>query len=145
MQTATATAAAVPIAAAMPAPDLGYFEVGFEPMDEIHHEFHDLLAALSVPGDEGDKLLALHEHLLRHCAQEERWMSESEFPSCACHRREHAALLEVLGEVRRRFDAGDSEVVVRLARELPEWFRIHANEMDAALAAHLRARAEAGR
>jgi len=118
--------------------DLGYFEVGFEPMDALHREFHDLVSALDEPGDQGEKLLALHEHLLRHCTQEERWMAESAFPACACHAREHEMLLEVIAEVRRRFDAGDSEVVLRLAEELPVWFQAHANGMDAALAVHLR-------
>jgi len=118
--------------------DLGYYEVGFGPMDALHREFHDLLAALSQPGDEGEKLLALHEHLLRHCSQEERWMRETNFPACACHEREHEMLLEVVAEVRRRFDAGDTEIVARLAGELPGWFEAHANAMDAALAVHLR-------
>ena len=125
-------------------PDYGYYEVGFEPMDALHREFHDRVAALSQPGDEGEKLLALHEHLLRHCAQEERWMRESDFPSCACHRHEHDLLLEVVAEVRRRFDSGDLEVVQRLAQELPEWFAAHANAMDAGLALHLRNLARAG-
>jgi hemerythrin len=118
--------------------DIGYFAVGFEPMDRIHREFHDLLVALGQPGDQGEILLSLHEHLLRHCAQEERWMLESRFPACACHQREHEMLLEVVAEVRRRFDAGDSEIVARLAHELPEWFEAHANAMDASLAVHLR-------
>jgi len=118
--------------------DLGYFSVGYEPMDAIHREFHGLLAALDQPGDEGEKLLSLHEHLLRHCAQEERWMRESKFPAADSHMREHEMLLEVVAEVRRRFDAGDSEVVVRLAQELPQWFEVHANAMDAGLALHLR-------
>jgi hemerythrin-like metal-binding protein len=118
--------------------DFGYFEVGFEPMDAIHREFHDLLAALHQAGDEGEKLLALHEHLLRHCSQEERWMRDTSFPARAAHEREHEMLLEVVAEVRRRFDAGDSEVVTRLAQELPHWFELHANSMDAALAVHLR-------
>lgn len=118
--------------------DLGYFAVGFAPMDDIHREFHDLLAALGEPGDQGEKLLALHEHLLRHCAQEERWMIDSAFPACACHAREHETLLEVVSEVRRRFDAGDSDIVRSLAEELPRWFEQHANTMDAALAVHLR-------
>jgi len=122
--------------------DFGYFEVGYEPMDEIHREFHDLLAELAEPGDQGEKLLALHEHLLRHCAKEERWMRDSNFPACACHQREHEMLLEVVAEVRRRFDAGDSEIVDRLARELPQWFEVHANAMDAGLAVHLRNVAE---
>lgn len=118
--------------------DFGYFEVGFAPMDAIHREFHDLLAALYEPGDQGEKLLALHEHLLQHCSREERWMRESKFPAFECHQREHEMLLEVVAEVRRRFDAGDSEIVVRLAQELPHWFELHANAMDAGLAVHLR-------
>lgn len=122
--------------------DLGYFAVGYGPMDAIHREFHDLLATLDEDGDQGEKLLALHEHLLRHCAQEERWMVETAFPACACHAREHEMVLEVIAEVRRRFDAGDSEVVHRLAEELPVWFEAHANMMDAALAVHLRERAQ---
>jgi hemerythrin-like metal-binding protein len=122
--------------------DLGYFAVGFAPMDAIHREFHDLLTALEEPGDQGEKLLALHEHLLRHCSQEERWMVDSNFPACACHAREHETLLEVVSEVRRRFDAGDSDIVVSLAEELPRWFEHHANTMDAALAVHLREAAE---
>jgi hemerythrin-like metal-binding protein len=124
--------------------DFGYFEVGYEPMDEIHREFHDLLQELADPGDQGEKLLALHEHLLHHCAREERWMRESNFPACACHQREHEMLLEVVAEVRRRFDSGDSEIVVRLARELPQWFAVHANAMDAGLAVHLRGVAQNG-
>jgi hemerythrin len=123
-------------------PDFGYFAVGFAPMDDIHREFHDLLEALYEPGDQGDKLVALHEHLLRHCAQEERWMRDSNFPASDSHEREHEMLLEVVAEVRRRFDAGDSEIVVRLARELPYWFEAHANAMDAGLAVHLRRLAE---
>ena len=120
------------------AQDLGYFQVGFEPMDAIHREFYDLLAALAQPGDEGEKLLALHEHLLGHCAEEERWMEETRFPACECHKQEHEMLLEVVAEVRRRFDAGDCEIVSRLAQELPRWFEVHANAMDAGLAVHLR-------
>ena len=69
-------------------------------------------------------------------------MVDSNFPACACHAREHETLLEVISEVRRRFDAGDSDIVQRLAEELPRWFEHHANTMDAALAVHLRERAE---
>jgi len=115
-----------------------YHELGFEPMDAIHREFVGILASLAQTGNEGEQLVALHEHLLRHCSLEERWMRATNFPGAAAHSREHEVLLEVVAEVRRRFDAGDSEIVVRLARELPRWFETHANEMDAGLAAHLR-------
>jgi hemerythrin len=124
---------------------LGFFEIGFEPMDELHRQFRELVLALAAPegGNHGEALLALHEHLLRHCALEEQWMKDSDFPSCACHRQEHEMLLEVVAEVRRRFDAGDLEVVQRLAEELPRCFEVHANTMDAALAFHLHDRARA--
>ena len=127
--------------------EMSFFEVGFEPMDELHRQLRDVLVALASPdgGDHGVLLLKLHEHLLQHCAVEERWMKGSDFPSCACHRQEHEMLLEVVSEVRRRFDAGDVEVVQRLAEELPHWFEIHANTMDAALAFHLRERGEPAR
>jgi hemerythrin len=121
---------------------MDFFEVGFEPMDELHRQFSELLAALCAPdaGDYGGLLLALHEHLLRHCTLEEQWMADSGFPSCACHRQEHEMLLEVVAEARRRVDAGDVEVARRLAEELPRWFETHANTMDAALAFYLRDR-----
>jgi len=119
---------------------MSFFEVGYQPMDDLHREFRDLLVALACPdgGDHGATLLALHEHLLHHCAAEERWMKGIDFPSWACHRQEHEMLLEVVSEVRRRFDAGDLEIVRQLAAELPRWFEIHANTMDAALGHHLR-------
>src|ERR1700758_1175457 len=100
---------------------MDFFEVGFAPMDELHRQFSDLVAALSAPDahDYGRLLLALHEHLLRHCALEEQWMMDSGFPSCACHRQEHEMLLEVVAEARRRVDAGDLEGARRLAEELP--------------------------
>ena len=120
-------------------PEISFFEVGFEPMDAMHREFRDLLVELARgERDQGEALLALHEHLIRHCSQEEQWMRESNFPACACHQREHEMLLEVVAEVRRRVDAGDAEIGRRLAAELPPWFELHANAMDAGLAIHLR-------
>jgi hemerythrin-like metal-binding protein len=114
-----------------------HLSLGFEPMDAVHRDFQDLLSALSEPGDQGEKLLALHEHLLHHCAQEERWMRETDFATAAMHVREHEMLLEVVSEARRRFDAGDSDIVVRLAHDLPLWFDTHAETMDAPLSRHL--------
>ncbi len=122
-------------------PDLtgfGSYEVGLEVMDESHREITALVDSLCEPGDQGEKLLALHELLLRHCADEERWMRESAYAGAAGHQREHEMLLEVVAEVRRRFDSGDAEAVERLARQMPQWLAHHGVSMDAELAAHLR-------
>jgi len=126
------------------ADEIGFFNVGYEPMDELHEEFRDLMIALASPdvGDYGLPLVEIHEHLLRHCTAEERWMREYGFPAYDCHKQEHDMLLEVVSEVRRRYDAGDNEIVQRLAQELPHWFEVHANTMDAALGFFLRNLAE---
>jgi hemerythrin-like metal-binding protein len=123
------------------APDLaalGSYVVGYEPMDESHREISALVEGLGTAADQGERLLALHELLLRHCADEERWMRESAYPEAAAHQREHEMLLEVVAEVRRRFDSGDAEAVDRLARQMPLWLVRHGESMDTGLAAHLR-------
>jgi len=118
----------------------GFFDVGYAPIDLLHEEFCDLMQALAdtADGDYGGRLLDLHTHLLRHCAAEERWMRDTSFPAYEEHKHEHDMLLEVISEVRRRCDSGDVEIVQRLADELPNWFDVHGNTMDSALAFHMK-------
>jgi hemerythrin-like metal-binding protein len=113
--------------------------IGWPGLDVLHAEFDAVVAELQIVGEErhGRALVALHAHLLRHFGLEEQWMSEAGFPGLACHQREHQAVLTVLEEVTQRCADGDHEVVRRLAAELPRWFEIHANTMDAALAQFL--------
>lgn len=126
------------MSAAAPAIPLGY-----APIDALHAEFEACVAAFVGAGALSAALAGLRAHLLRHFGDEERWMRESGFPAFDCHKREHDKVLDVLGEVERRFAEGDEEVVRRLAAELPNWFSIHAVTMDAALVAWLRANSPA--
>ncbi len=114
--------------------------VGFKPIDDLHREFQDILDALNDPAevDYGEHLLALHEHLLRHCGMEETWMLQENYEHYARHKRAHEHLLESVSDVRRKFDAGDIATVRRFASELMRWFEIHAQTEDAPLAAELR-------
>lgn len=114
--------------------------VGFKPIDDLHREFEDILDALNDPAeaDYGQHLLALHEHLLRHCATEERFMVQEDYPHAERHKRAHEHLLESVSDVRRRFDAGDIGAVKRYATELMSWFAIHAQSEDAQLAGFLK-------
>ena len=114
--------------------------VGFKPIDDLHKEFQDIVDALNDPAeaDYGEHLLALHEHMLKHCAFEERLMLEENYSHYAIHQREHARFLERLADMRRRFDAGDTEAVRHYAHELMGWFAAHAQSMDAPLASFLR-------
>jgi hemerythrin len=113
--------------------------IGFKPIDDLHKEFQDILDALLDPGeaDYGRDLLGLHKHLLRHCAIEEEFMRQEDYPHIDRHRRQHQRLLESVADVRRRFDSGDIESTRRFCAELMDWFRIHARTEDAELAAFL--------
>lgn len=114
--------------------------VGFKPIDDMHREFEDIVAALNDPAeaDYGRHLLALHEHMLRHAALEERLMREEHYEHLGAHKREHDRFIERLADMRRGFDAGDVEGVRRYSAELMGWFAAHAQNMDAPLARWLR-------
>lgn len=117
--------------------------VGFKPIDDLHREFEAILEALNDPAeaDYGTHLLALHEHLLRHCATEERFMLQEDYSHYARHKRAHEHLLDSVSDVRRKFDAGDVEAVRRYAGDLMNWFAIHASSEDAELATFLKGQA----
>lgn len=114
--------------------------VGFKPIDDLHLEFESILDALNDPGeaDYGAHLLALHEHLLRHCETEENFMLQENYSHYERHKRAHEHLLDSVSDVRRKFDAGDIDAVWRYAGDLMNWFAIHASSEDAELAVFLK-------
>lgn len=114
--------------------------VGFKPIDDLHREFQQILEALNDPaeGDYGRHLLALHEHLLRHCATEEQMMLQENYEHYARHKRAHEHLLESVSDIRRKSDGGAVDAVRRFAADLMSWFAIHANTEDVELAAFLK-------
>lgn len=112
-------------------------ELGLVPMDATHREFVTLFNALAQARAEAmpAALDAFITHVVAHFDQENRWMEAVDFPTC--HRAEHERVLNVLRDVRRRAERGDTFLVRRLIAELPGWFASHARGMDAALASHL--------
>ena len=114
--------------------------VGFKPIDDLHREFQAIVDALNDPAeaDFGETLLALHEHMLRHCATEEQFMLQENYPHYQRHKRAHEHLLESVAEARRKFDANDLAGVHRFSTELMSWFAIHAQSEDAELAGFLK-------
>ena len=124
----------------------GRFAVGVPTIDALHEECEASLSrlaeAIEHSADAAPELAALHEHLERHFEHEESLMDQTDFPPGACHQREHASVLEVVAEVRRRYAAGEREPAARLPSAVLEWFELHARSMDAALAVWLNAPAE---
>lgn len=117
--------------------------VGFKPIDDLHREFEAILEALNDPAeaDYGAHLLALHEHLLRHCETEEKFMLQENYSHYERHRRAHEHLLDSVSDVRRKFDAGDIAAVQRYSSDLMNWFAIHASTEDTELVAFLKGQA----
>src|SRR2546426_7477782 len=110
--------------------------LGYGPMDEVHEEFVDLVAAMQSVSDAelADVLDAFATHAKNHFDTEDAWMVETDFPARACHIHEHAAVLGSVHGVRRRLAAGDFGAARRLAAELQVWFPGHAQYLDSALA-----------
>ena len=109
-------------------------------MDNTHHEFVDLLAAVE---DAPDAALLSHwnalvSHTEDHFGAEDRWMSDTPFASGNCHSVQHRVVLQVLREGVKLGESGDLKPIRQMARELALWFPHHAQSMDAALALHLR-------
>ena len=110
--------------------------LGHPVMDETHREFVELLNRVGAAG-ETELLARLDEfiaHTEAHFRQEEAWMEAMEFPPLACHRTEHAGVLEIMREVRGRIAAGEARYGPVLAQAIAEWFALHAGSMDAVLA-----------
>lgn len=110
--------------------------LGYAPMDARHEEFVSVVSALEVASDADlpQRLEAVADHLRAHFEEENRWMTESEFPARGCHVDEHDAVLRSLEQVQSLLAGGDFSECRRLAKELARWFPGHADYMDAALA-----------
>ncbi len=110
-------------------------------MDATHQEFVTLLAQCDAAVQDEPALLArwaaLVEHTDAHFAQEERWMAALGFTPDNCHQRQHQIVLDIMRECGRRAalaEQPDFEPLRAAIDELAQWFPMHAQMMDAALA-----------
>ncbi|WP_418316921.1 bacteriohemerythrin [Piscinibacter sakaiensis] len=112
------------------------FLLGHSPMDDVHEEFVELVAALRTTPDDGVAAVldALADSAQQHFDAEDGWMVESDFPARDCHIAEHTAVMASITGVRRRVAEGDVPAARRLADALADWFPAHADYLDSALA-----------
>lgn len=110
--------------------------LGYQPMDETHREFVDLVDAMLAASDErfASLLDRFAAHATGHFELERQWMEGSHFPATQCHVDEHGAVMKSVEQVRAVVAAGNVDEGRRLARELAKWFPGHADYMDASLA-----------
>ena len=105
-------------------------------MDAVHEDFVRCARALTEAPDAGlpEALRRMAAHLREHFAQEDAWMSETDFPPRQCHIDEHAAVLRSADEVLALAEQGQFEPARGFATALVDWFPGHADYLDAALA-----------
>lgn len=115
-------------------------------MDNTHREFVDLLCGVEQALESGETPLLQHrfdafvQHTVDHFAQEDQWMQSIGFAPANCHSFQHQHVLQVLQEVQKRLhgavgaDSVGAKLVADLVPELAQWFPVHAQSMDAALA-----------
>jgi hemerythrin-like metal-binding protein len=109
-------------------------------MDTTHREFVDLLNAVEAALPESLEVLraaldTFVAHTVAHFAQEDAWMAQLGFAAENCHGSQHQQVLEVVQEVQRRLHSeGNVALVRQLVPGLAQWFPVHAQSMDAALA-----------
>jgi len=110
--------------------------LGYEPMDDTHEEFVQLLSDCQGASDGQlvELLEQLERHTQEHFREEDRWMTETSFPPRECHMEQHEAVLRSIREVRALLDQGDIAVARSLVDALADWFPNHATHLDSALA-----------
>jgi len=121
--------------------------LGHEPMDAVHREFVDVVAALQRSDDANlpTALDRVIEHLRSHFGDEDEQMRQTEFPPRECHIDEHAAVLRSAEEVRARVAVGDCDAARSFTAALADWFPGHATHLDSALAHWLVKRRHGGK
>ncbi|RGE42103.1 hemerythrin [Comamonas testosteroni] len=109
-------------------------------MDRVHEEFVTLLGRVEAASDTHLRALwdELIEHTQLHFDQEDRWMQTTGFATGNCHSQQHKVVLAVMREGASKAAQGDLSSIRHMAAELGPWFSHHAQNMDAALALHMR-------
>lgn len=119
--------------------------VGYQPIDQDHQEFIDLLDKLDQAGNAEFPALfrTLYQHTEQHFEREKLLMKQSAFPAEAEHGGEHQRVLGEFKQFQSRVDKGLIAFGRAFVKErLPSWFQLHVATMDSALAAHIKSREE---
>lgn len=113
--------------------------VGNARMDDTHAEFVDMVARLRA-APAADQLALYREllaHTVEHFEREDRWMQATGFAADNCHSGQHATVLDTMRKVESHYLEGDTDILIRMAEALAEWFPQHTQNMDAGLAMHM--------
>lgn len=117
------------------------YVLGIAQMDDTHREFAGLVNQMeSADKSEFISLfIQLIQHTEAHFAAENQLMKETAFPAIREHMGEHDRVLGDLHRLGENVAQGKTAMGRAYAQhQLPDWFNLHAQTMDSALAAHMK-------
>ncbi|WP_317932900.1 hemerythrin family protein [Halioxenophilus sp. WMMB6] len=116
--------------------------LGVDTMDETHRQFLNQVAAACAADKAGfaGAMQQLFNHTQAHFADEEASMSRIGHAAMAEHVADHQRILGDMDRFNERVAAGRHTMArAWVADSLLQWFHTHAQTMDSALAAELKA------
>jgi len=120
--------------------------VGYEPIDNDHDEFINLLNKLDTADNATFPALfqQLYEQTEQHFDRENQLMQQFSFPGATDHKGEHLRVLGEFKQFKSRVDKGLIAFGRSFVKDrLPQWFGLHVTTMDSALATHINKQSEA--
>jgi len=121
------------------------YETGNAMVDKDHKELFGLVNDLintsfsNQSAKAVDAIDFLSGYVLRHFANEERLMDESDYPDSAVHKKQHSDFVAVVTDYRTRLESGKSDdIMLEVNKAVVEWLSGHVLGSDKALAVHYR-------
>lgn len=83
----------------------------------------------------GEILSGLIKYTQEHFQREEHYMERLRYPKLDAHRRQHAALIKTVLEMRDKYERGHVTVPAQVSALLRDWLSIHIRREDKAFVA----------
>lgn len=125
--------------------------IGVEHLDEQHRQIFAMAdSLLQVSPDEenrakiADAVEFLGRYVVQHFADEERVMTESDYPHLAEHGRLHEGFHAEFVALKERYERGGAtgDLLLAVQRLVVDWLFDHVGQEDRAFGAYLQARAQ---
>lgn len=109
-----------------------HYSLGIREIDHEHEALIELLNRLDIAFHEGQNAGILRAALRQvvsateaHFRNEERLMTEFDYPEAASHKNEHDFLVAHASEFQSSFEAGQAELTESMMSYLKDWLRNH--------------------
>jgi hemerythrin-like metal-binding protein len=112
--------------------------IGSPGIDAQHRRLIELIAAIPDRPSRGDEAILVEalRYAATHFAAEEAHMASIGYPGLPAHRNAHRRLTTILGDYKRRFDGGDTDLY-SFKQFMFNWVRDHIMDEDRKIGIYL--------